>query len=354
MEMGNLPQGALPSTCDLIFVNYNGKEFLERCLSSLLNMEYDKDFFNVILVDNGSIDGSVDFVKEYFPWVKLIANKENLGFAGGMNAGLKHATGKYVLIMNLDTEVHPSFLKEMVETADSDPTIGIVTCKVLHLDEKNIIDTVGGANVDIYGFPSLIGGGEVDHGQYDYVTEVFASGHYLARREVLEKIGGFDAKLFLSTDDIDIGWRAQLLGYRVVVNPFAIIYHKISGLLLKDKKQTDINVRSRIRYLAERSTLRMLLKNYSSYTLLKILPRYFMLLFLEFSLFLSMGKFKLALSDVKAVLWNIKNLLDTYRLHKQIQRMRVVDDHTIQRKMIKKSLKISNFRRFYNAFKKVS
>jgi len=341
--MENESRSDISSLCSVVVLNYNGKEFLTRCLLSLKNLNY-KDY-NVIVVDNASSDGSVDFVREHFPWVHIIENKENLGFAEGNNVAIKHAKGDYILFLNNDTEVDSDWLENMVKTARSDSSIGIVGCKMLYMEQKNVIDAVGFL-YDEYGFPYARGIGETDHHQYDYVADVFSAvgAAMLVKREVLEKIGVFDSKYFMLSDELDLCWRAQLAGYRVVVNPFAVMYHKSRGTFKK-----SCVMRSWIRFLNERNILRTLIKNYSGLTLLKILPRYFALLFTEFLLFVLIRK-DLALADIKAVLWNFKNFRETWYLHKKIQQMRVIDDKAIRRKMIQKSIKILLFRRLGREF----
>lgn len=253
---------------------------------------------------------------------------------------MKYAKGDYIIFLNNDTEVDPKWLGKMVETARSDSSIGIVGCKMLYMDRKNVIDAVGFL-CDIYGFPYARGLGEVDRHQYDYVASVFSAvgAAMLVKREVLEKIGVFDSKYFMLIDELDLCWRAHLAGFRVVVNPFAVVYHKSKATF----KKSHIK-RSNIRFLSERNTLRTIIKNYGKLTLVKTLPRYFALLFTEFLLFILVRK-DLALADIKAVLWNIQNFKETWRLHENIQQIRVVDDNAIRRKMIQKSVKILLFKK---------
>jgi GT2 family glycosyltransferase len=328
--------------CDIVILNFNGKDFLARCLYSIEKMEYPN--YNVIVVDNASSDGSADFVRLHFPCAKLVINHENLGFGGGMNSALDHVKSDYVLFLNNDTEVDPLCLRRMVQMAESDTSIGIVTCKLLDLDARNVIDAVGGFIIDIYGFPYAIGHGEIDRHQYDHVRNVFAFGILLIRTPLLKRIGGFDDAYFTYVEDIDLCWRAQLAGYAIRANPSAVIYHKSGGgTIPKGKKTTNINFRRRVRYLTERNTFRTLLKNYSSPTLVRILPRYLGLLFSEIIMFLVLKRLELALSDIKAILWNIRNFKEVYRLRTQVQSIRVVDDIDIQKRMIRTSLKIAFF-----------
>jgi len=325
-------------TSSIIVINYNGKKFLERCLSSLGNLNYPN--YEVILVDNASVDGSVEFVKKLFPWVKVVENKRNEGFAEGSNIGFRHAKGDFIVFMNNDIEAHPDFLKEMVKTVRSDSSIGICGCKLLLFDNRNVIDTVGGFFCDIYGYCLFrIGVLEVDHHQYDLLKTVFVvtGGCMLVKREVLEKIGGFDSKYLSNQEELDLCWRAQLAGYKIMVNPLAVVYHKGGGWWKPSNSSSRAPV---IRFITERNTLRTLIKNYKGSTLLKVLPKYFSLLIAEIVLFLLIGKIRFALADIKSVMWNIYNFRDSWRTHKRIQQMRVIDDYFIQKRMFKNCLKI--------------
>ena len=125
----------------VVVLNYNGKIYLERCLSSLLNQTY--PYVEIILVDNASSDDSVNFVRTRFPAVKIIENEENLGFAAGNNVGIRIAQGKYIVTLNNDTEAHPEWLEHLVRVAESNETIGMCASKVLSFDDPRIIDSVG-------------------------------------------------------------------------------------------------------------------------------------------------------------------------------------------------------------------
>ncbi|MBU0744181.1 MAG: glycosyltransferase family 2 protein [Gammaproteobacteria bacterium] len=329
--------------CSVIITNYNGKILLDECLSSLEKQTYGN--YEVIIVDNASTDGSVDFVKEKFPWVKIVESHINYGFAEGNNIGVEYANGDYIIFLNNDTEVEPHWLENMVNAAKSDPSIGIVGCKVLNAYQKDIIDVIS-FKQDIYGFPKGIGRGERDFGQYNKIMECFVIGaSLLIKREVIEKGGCFDPKYFIIGEDLDLCWRTRLMGYKILVTPFTYIYHKSSSTISRLEQY-------RVRYYSKKNALRTLLKNYSGLTLLNILPKYFILLFMEmlFLIFTTKSltaKVHLASADIKAIIWNLKNFKDTWHRHKEIQQLRIIDDATIQKEMFKRSLKIELFRKWW-------
>jgi len=213
----------------VIILNWNGKRYLKECLTSLKKQTYKN--FEVILIDNGSTDGSVKYIKENFSgFVELIENKTNLGFAEGNNIGIENSAGKYVLLLNNDTKADPLWIEELTKVAESDDKIGMCASKVLFLDNPRIIDNVGHL---IYkdGLNRGRGRLEYDQGQYDSIEEVFFPSGCAAlyRKKMLNGIGGFDKDFFAYGDDTDIGIRGRLAGWKCMYAPKAVIYHKYSG-----------------------------------------------------------------------------------------------------------------------------
>lgn len=305
----------------VVVLNYNGKEFLDACLISVLSSEYSN--YEVILVDNASTDGSIKLVKEKFgndSRLKIVMNSENLGFAGGNNIGACHAKGDLLVFLNTDTKVHHEWLGELVWTASSNPLIGISTCRIItpHLEEGFV------GNVNKYGFAVLQRLKDI----LKNGGETIASGPaFLIRKDVFNKIGGFDSKYFAYFEDIDLAWRVKLLGYFVVVEPNSIVFHKVAGTIRK------FGLCWR-RYLVYRNVLRTLLKNYSGQTLVKVLPVSLTLIFAESIALACVAKNpNILLALTKAILWSIRNFEDTWALHLEIQKNRVVNDSDILRMM---------------------
>ncbi|MBA7489549.1 hypothetical protein ES702_00083 [subsurface metagenome] len=222
------PQSEEPLV-SVIILNWNGKQHLEECLLSLKRQTYKN--FEVILVDNGSTDGSVNYIRYNFgDFVKLIENKDNLGFAEGNNVGIRNSSGKYILLLNNDTKADPLWIEELVKVAESDEKIGMCASKVLSLDNPKTIDNVGHL---IYkdGLNRGRGRLEYDRGQYDHIEEVFLPSGCAAlyRKKMLNEIGEFDKDFFAYGDDTDIGIRGRLAGWKCMYAPTAIVYHKYSG-----------------------------------------------------------------------------------------------------------------------------
>jgi len=207
----------------VIVLAWNGREYLETCLNAVFAQDYPD--FEVIVVDNGSTDGSADFVAERFPQARLIRNERNLGFAAGNNVGLRAATGDVLVLLNQDTQVQPGWLRAMV-TALADPTIGIVGCKLLYPD--GTIQHAGAYLTDVRGSPEHIGWREPDRGQYNQSLDVeFVTGAALGlTRITLERIGYLDEGFApVYYEDVDWCYRAREAGLRVVYWPDAVAIH---------------------------------------------------------------------------------------------------------------------------------
>lgn len=224
----------------IIILNWNGKNDTLNCLKSLANLNYPN--YDVIVVDNGSTDGSQEAIKKMFPWVKLIENKQNLGFAKGNNIGIRYALKdrnvKYIFVLNNDTKVEPNCLTELVKVAESDDRIGIVQPKVLRMDNPKIIDTTG--HVFKFGFGWIVdrGFGKIDRGQYDDKLDIVGgcACACLYRRKMLEDIGLFDESLDTYYEDAELSWRAYKKGWKAKYVPSAIVYHKRGGTVKKDRE----------------------------------------------------------------------------------------------------------------------
>jgi GT2 family glycosyltransferase len=215
-------------TVSVIIVNWNGKHLLTECIESLRTQTF-RDF-EIVLVDNGSSDGSAEFVKMQYPEVRLIILPENRGFAGGNNAGIKVSLGQYVALLNNDTKADPDWLSSLIKTTASDQHVGMWASKILSYYSPNVIDNTG---LLLYWDGLARGRGrlEVDRGQFDQQREVlFPSGCAgLYRKVMLDDIGSFDEDFFAYADDVDLGLRGRLAGWGCAYVPGAVVYHKYSS-----------------------------------------------------------------------------------------------------------------------------
>lgn len=247
----------------VIILNWNGKQFLKECLDSLQIQTFND--YEAIVVDNGSTDGSAAYLREQYPWVRLIALPKNTGFTGGNNEGWLNCRGQYVVTLNNDTKLEPGFLADLVAAAEADPTVGMVAAKMLNFYQQGVVDSVG-VRITTTGMGQNIGVGLVDAGQFDRPQEVFGpcAGAALYRRAMLEEVGFFDPSFFAYYEDLDLAWRGRLAGWRCVTAPGAVVYHVHSAT---SGKMSPFTV-----YQVQRNKWFVLLKNWPGILLLKRLP----------------------------------------------------------------------------------
>jgi len=186
--------------------------------------------FVVVVVDNGSSDGSLELLARDYPEVQVLALGENRGFAGACNAGIRATQSEFVALLNNDTAADPHWLAEVVAAFQRHPRAGIVASKMLLFDRRNTMHTAG----DFYrvdGRPGNRGVWQRDVGQYDREEPVFSAcgGSAAYRRTLLEEVGLLDEDFFFSCEDVDLAWRAQLAGWRCIYTPHAVVYHKLSA-----------------------------------------------------------------------------------------------------------------------------
>ena len=210
----------------IIIVNYNGKELLQKCLDSLLKVNYDN--FEIILVDNNSTDGTVEFITKNYPSLIIIKLDSNKGFAEPNNVAAKISKGKYLLFLNNDTVVTPNFISEMVKVMETDKKIAI--CQSLLLKPDGSVDSSGD-------FIDHLGVVYNSKTEIDEIREVSSArgASMLVRSDIFEKLDGFDQKFFITFEDVDLCWRSWILGYRVLIIPTSIVYHE-GGITIKKIK----------------------------------------------------------------------------------------------------------------------
>ena len=212
----------------IVIPHWNGKHFLQPCLDSLRAQTHPN--IEVIIVDNASSDGSQEYIKTAYPEVILIELSENLGFTGACNIGMEKASGEIISLLNNDTEVEPNWVAEIVSAFDRHPDVGMIASKMLLFNERDKIHTTG----DFFttdGRAGNRGVWEKDEGQYESEDYVFSAcgGSSAYRHSMLKHIGLLDNDYFFLLEDVDLAWRAQLAGYKVLYVPTAIVYHHLSA-----------------------------------------------------------------------------------------------------------------------------
>ncbi len=222
----------------VVVLNYNGRTLLEAILPSLAAQTFVA--FRIVVVDNGSSDDSLDFLRKNWPAVEVVALPENVGVTAALNVCLGTATSEFVGLLNNDLELEPTCLAHLVAELDRHPRIGSVTPKMLDYADRGVIDGAGDV-LNWRGGGRRRGHGERDDGRYDHAAEVFGpcGGAALYRRAVLDVVGGFDEAYFAYYEDVDWAFRAQLAGFGCRYVPTAVLYHHGSATL--GRGVTDFN-----------------------------------------------------------------------------------------------------------------
>ena len=208
----------------VIILNYNGRHFLKDCLGSLAHQTFSD--FEVLLADNGSTDGSVEFVRQEFPWVRALQLDRNYGFCGGNNRAVEQSKGEFVVLLNNDTKVDLNWLGELLKPALDHPDVGACASRILFIDRPEIIYAAGDSYA-AFGVGLQRGHGWPAAGRFVQPEEVFSACACAAlyRRAMLDEIGLLDEDFFCNYEDTDLGFRARLAGYRCLYVPRAIVYH---------------------------------------------------------------------------------------------------------------------------------
>jgi GT2 family glycosyltransferase len=253
-------------TVTIIVLNYNGRKHLQECLPSLLQLDYPGDRLELMLVDNASSDGSVEFIQSHYPQVRVVRSPENVGFAAGNNLGAREATGQYVIFLNNDMRVDRRFVKGLVAAIQSDPEAVCAGAKILNWDGSKF--DFAGAAPHFAGYAYQVGFGKpfVEDSFSEVQPILFAcGGAMMIDRQVFLEVGGFDEKYFIYFEDVDLGWRLWVLGYKVVFAPGAVAYHHHHGTM-----RSFSDYRKRVLY--KRNALYSVIKNYHEDSLRRVLP----------------------------------------------------------------------------------
>lgn len=309
----------------IIIVNWNGKHFLKPCLDSIRNQTY-RDY-EIILVDNGSVDGSVEFVEENFPEVRVLRLSQNRGFAGASNLGYQISQGEFIALLNNDAIADSQWLDELLKGIHSSKKIGFCSSKILQFPHKKRIDSAG----DLYtrfGI-AIKRGWNKDSDEFLKEDLVFGSSAAgaLYRKSMLEEIGCFDEDFFCIYEDVDLSFRAQLGGYQCLYVPTAIIYHRVGGTSGIDNDFTL--------YYGQRNLEFVFLKNMPLPLLIKYFPLHMGYLVIAFIYHLLKGKGRIFFRSKKDALKDIRLILKKRRI---IQKKKSISTISLEHIFDRKSL----------------
>jgi hypothetical protein len=295
----------------IIILNYNAGDLLLDCVNSIQKSRYDN--FEIIVVDNASKDNSHKKCKEKFPIVKLVENAENLGYCEGNNVGLRIAKGQFVVVLNPDTIVEPSWLDELLKAYETNGE-GIYQPKFLATTDHSMLLSTGNM-IQIFGFGYSRAKGDIDKKQYEKFEKIdYASGTCLfTSKNVLQKIGLFDPFLFAFHDDLELCWRGAINGINSFYVPKSIVYHPIEG---SSFKWSPLKFK-----LLERNRKYCLLTLYDRLTFFKMLPALFLVDIVVFFFYLSKGLLKMKISADIEILKNFKIINVKYIQNQKIKKL---------------------------------
>ncbi|HNX68289.1 MAG TPA: glycosyltransferase family 2 protein [Candidatus Omnitrophota bacterium] len=239
---------ALPFVTILI-VHYNGKRLLKECLEELRKLDYPGDRREVFVIDNGSTDGSLKYLRRNYPEVRLLQNECN-NYCRANNLGIRETRGEYVALLNNDTKVDRRWLIELVRAAQSLEDVGAVGSKVLFMDGR--IQSCGHEQLPNYHWGDR-GLGERDRGQYSETEEVISVSNVavLYKKEALEEAGLFDEDFRMYSEDLDMNYRLRGLGYKVIFAPRSLVRHRLHGSRKKSVLRPALILKNRLRFLAK-------------------------------------------------------------------------------------------------------
>jgi GT2 family glycosyltransferase len=306
----------------IVIINYNGLQYLPDCLHSLASLKYSREDFKVFFGDNASSDASVEYVKNNFPQIEVSVNDKNLGFAAANNLLMEKALNSgfdYVFLLNQDTICQSDVLDILISEMEKDLSIGSIQPRLMLWPEKNKVNSLGNS-LHYLGFGFSAGGYQEFDGRFELRETAYASGAaVIYRSQALKKTGLFDPDFFMYHEDMDLGWKLRLCGYKNMVALDAVIYHKYS--FSKSMKKY---------YFMERNRYICLLENYNLFTFLLILPA---LLAMElglfvFSFFNGFWREKL---KVYAYFFKVKNWQKIMVNRKFKQNLRTIKDKDIVR-----------------------
>jgi GT2 family glycosyltransferase len=260
-------------TVSVILVNYRGADHTIECLRALrAELDYPADRLQLVCVDNGSGDGSLERIRAAVDGVTLVDAGSNLGFAGGCNLGARHATGEVLALLNNDARPHRNWARAAIAVLRAEPTVAAVASRVLDWDGERVDFVDGGLTWFGMGYKQHAGKplAELGSGDHERARDVlFGTGAAMfARADVYREVGGLDERFFMFYEDVDFGWRLNLRGWRVRYVPDSIAYHRHHASM----SEVDGSDNARELYLLQRNALAMIYKNFSDETLARVMP----------------------------------------------------------------------------------
>ncbi len=323
----------------VIIVNWNGQKWLKDCFDSLIAQTYQN--VEIIMVDNGSSDNSVEYTKTHYPAVQCVLSETNLGFAGGNNLGLKHASGEYILLLNNDTAMPRDCLANFVKAFEEVPNLGSAQAKLVLMDDHHKLDTCGSywtssTFVYNYGYRK-----NADLKKYNTAKPFFSNkgAAMLIKREVIDKVGLFDDDFWCYYEETDLCHRIWLSGFECWYWPDATVYHALGST-------ADVFANDYIQFHNFKNKLCSYLKNFEALSLLTIVPTYMVGVITLSLAWLVQGKVGHFTAIYRGLWWNIVHLQRTLAKRRAVQQLRVISD----KELLAKVKKNPHIRYYYYLF----
>jgi GT2 family glycosyltransferase len=314
----------------IIVLNWNGKQWMDKCLTSIRQQDYQN--IETIFVDNRSTDGSVEYLKLKFPWVRVIENDKNYGFAKGNNIGINAAEGELILLLNNDTWIRNDLVSNLVkEKAEKGyDVIAPLEAKYDGLDREPYATTL-----DILGHPVVIDKPTTEVSSF-YLRGVAL----LFDKDLIDEVGGFDESFFMYVEECDWFWRLNLQKKHFGYSHDNFVYHAGAG-------STGKGIKEKVFLWRNENTPQMLLKNYSFVTLCWVTPLYLVQNFIEIIFFTILMKPKISLTYIRAVIQFASNFNTILARREIVQKNRTVSDSEIIKKMYRGLGKLRHLVKYY-------
>lgn len=324
----------------VITVGWNSKKWLPKLYKSLISQDFQN--FEMIYVDNGSTDDSIDLIKREFPSVKIIENKENLGFSTANNIGAVASTSTYLLFLNPDCYLDLNTLKELSDfiSTNKDAECSLMQLNIRGYNDENIFFGEGEdfkyMSIDHFGSPG------------PSKKMFYADGSAMViNRNLFLQLGGFDESYFMYSEDVDLSWRALVEGYSIIFIETAICFHFAGGMSSSTRKDKSLGYVIPVwrKYHTEKNIITNLIKNYSTINLLKTIPFVITISFVEGIFYLFTLNSSGTLAILKAYIYVLYNLSGIIAKRSNVQFKRKRDDFEIEKLMLKGSMKLQAFTR---------
>lgn len=317
----------------VVIPNWNGKSFLRDCLTSLKSQTYKN--LEILIIDNGSTDGSKEYISKYFKDVKVIPLEKNIGFAPAVNKGIVNSSGDFIFLLNNDTKLHKDCIQYLVKALKDHRDVGMVAAKMLSFYNPELIDSAGDY-IDSVGHANNIGMGNQNGKKFNKSGYVFlvTGGGAIFKKKVFQKVGLLDEDYFAYFEDVDLCFRAQLVGFKAWYESKAVILHV--------HKATSRRIRKFTEYLQYRNMTMTIIKNFPN-SLLIHKNNWLKILLVNLNTFkylISIGCFKEALQAEIYILTHITQLL---RKRREIQRSKKVTDEYIINNVRERNLHVLGF-----------